>query len=269
MTFPCSSHRIFQMFKSTRPHGARQRAARRGSWGCSVSIHAPARGATFAARRNRTPMACFNPRARTGRDADLIITENLNGRFQSTRPHGARLGTASGSLLGIGFNPRARTGRDRVKRTPLSKPACFNPRARTGRDVALAEGARAGAVSIHAPARGATAAADNAATVEIRFQSTRPHGARRPTTFRTRDHRCFNPRARAGRDESSRPNFWNRSCFNPRARAGRDSIYAASFAVMSKFQSTRPRGARRRRGQSPPLSHRFNPRARAGRDTGS
>ena len=223
MTFPCSSHRIFQMFKSTRPHGARQRAARRGSWGCSVSIHAPARGATFAARRNRTPMACFNPRARTGRDADLIITENLNGRFQSTRPHGARLGTASGSLLGIGFNPRARTGRDRVKRTPLSKPACFNPRARTGRDVALAEGARAGAVSIHAPARGATS------------RPGRRCGA----------GRCFNPRARTGRDCRRRQRGHGRDPVSIHAPARGATSHNISDQRSSLFQSTRPRGARR------------------------
>jgi len=166
------------MFKSTRPHGARQRAARRGSWGCSVSIHAPARGATFAARRNRTPMACFNPRARTGRDADLIITENLNGRFQSTRPHGARLGTASGSLLGIGFNPRARTGRDRVKRTPLSKPACFNPRARAGRDIRDRAALTSPSSFQSTRPRGARLIKAAGRMREAVFQSTRPRGAR-------------------------------------------------------------------------------------------
>ncbi len=56
-----------------------------------VSIHAPARGATPIFLMANHTFACFNPRARTGRDLDklkfmLII-------FQS-------------------FNPRARTGRD-------------------------------------------------------------------------------------------------------------------------------------------------------------
>ena len=55
----------------------------------------------------------------------------------------------------------------------------------------------------------------------------------------------FNPRAREGRDSRS----W-RSCavirgFNPRAREGRDFERYFSRIALEKFQSTRPRGARR------------------------
>jgi len=78
-----------------------------------VSIHAPARGATHTtgmidkdcrrfnprARTGRdgaVPLIlnaaiCFNPRARTGRDTSKRIDSIESVRFQSTRPHGARL----------------------------------------------------------------------------------------------------------------------------------------------------------------------------------
>jgi len=56
--------------------------------------------------------------------------------FQSTRPHGARRGSAVVDYaLVSGFNPRARTGRDALRRAVRGD---------------------AGVVSIHAPARGAT-----------------------------------------------------------------------------------------------------------------
>ena len=79
-------------FQSTRPHGARRRArnrskllalvsihapARGATAKClavvrherAVSIHAPARGATVSGERFCALSRCFNPRARTGRDA--------------------------------------------------------------------------------------------------------------------------------------------------------------------------------------------------------
>ncbi len=55
--------------------------------------------------------------------------------------------------------------------------------------------------------------------------------------------------------------------FNPRAREGRDYNVDAQRAIVYKFQSTRPRGARLALGDSRSLlSSRFNPRAREGRD---
>ena len=123
----------------------------------AVSIHAPARGATFYL-------------------SFVLLPQVL---FQSTRPRGAR----HGCCRFRGFLP------------------CFNPRAREGRD------ARAGtllagiaAVSIHAPARGATTGFVPATDAEFQFQSTRPRGARQGIPAISRPPRCFNPRAREGRD---------------------------------------------------------------------
>jgi len=80
-------------------------------------------------------MNSFNPRARAGRD----------------RPGSIRLFPL------WCFNPRARAGRDRAAHRLQAKDQRFNPRARAGRDRAVPAGDPVDDVSIHAPARGATA----------------------------------------------------------------------------------------------------------------
>ena len=140
----------------------------------------------------------------------------------------------------------------------------FNPRARVGRDDDVARLGRVHHISIHAPAWGATASSRSTAASR-QFQSTRPRGARpcgRTSLARDSD---FNPRARVGRDTTSR-------CCEP---TGEISIHAPAWGATAGslryslrviFQSTRPRGARQRGVlPAPPLPH-FNPRARVGRD---
>ena len=97
-------------------------------------------------------------------------------------------------------------------------------------------------VSIHAPARGATIRRGFQSHV-MQFQSTRPRGARRVPGGRLLNASCFNPRARAGRDERPEGQQRKKACFNPRARAGRDQVGRVEFHGYT-FQSTRPRGAR-------------------------
>ena len=81
-----------------------------GAW--HVSIHAPARGATLAGRQARpaaAPVSIHAPaRGATGADLEQEVDE----KFQSTRPHGARLRRAIHGDERDRFNPRARTGRD-------------------------------------------------------------------------------------------------------------------------------------------------------------
>ena len=169
----------------------------------TVSIHAPARGATRSEvpaivderlfqstpprggrprRRARPgcPARCFNPRPRAGGDW------RARGSASSRRS----------------FNPRPRAGGDRSGRFRPTPPSSFNPRPRAGGDVragrarvpvqrvsihAPARGATldAGrqrprpAVSIHAPARGATSSDTSDASFSRVFQSTPPRGGRR------------------------------------------------------------------------------------------
>ena len=139
-----------RQFQSTRPYGARRRAAVRRRYAARFQSTRPygARPACgsphgwtmfqstrpYGARRMRcrTCHVCsFNPRARTGRDGSGL------------------------SQTSVRFNPRARTGRD-VRVNSCDSISRFNPRARTGRDVPLT-----------------TAGSDQT------FQSTRPYGARR------------------------------------------------------------------------------------------
>ena len=99
-------------------------------------------------------------------------------------------------------------------------------------------------VSIHAPARGATVIMPGSKrTAKVSIHAP----ARGATIFksdRIRKHRCFNPRAREGRDKR----YIYRKCrlvgFNPRAREGRDNEQQTTYHP----------------GRS------FNPRAREGRD---
>ncbi len=145
------------------------------------------------------------------------------GRFQSTRPRGARL--------------RPRLSRD-------LRPA----------------------VSIHAPARGATVFADYFEP-RLAFQSTRPRGARRAGKILYIYRSMFQstrPRgARLARPVSPGPALPPFQSTRP--RGARLAIVATKFAT-SMFQSTRPRGARLRWYELRGYPNGFNPRARAGRD---
>ena len=125
----------FITFQSTRPHGARPMLGAMRIWGLQVSIHAPAWGATSQTRQGAAYRPGFNPRARMGRDMNSSRPSVRSYRFQSTRPHGARLRRGKLRQRHWSFNPRARMGRD-----PTGQWIC-------GFDKV---------VSIHAPAWGAT-----------------------------------------------------------------------------------------------------------------
>ena len=79
--------------------------------------------------------SCFNPRARMGRDMNLMVINTQNQKFQPTRPHGARRSSSTPTTEVSSFNPRARMGRDIRPREQLQPNICFNPRARMGRDL--------------------------------------------------------------------------------------------------------------------------------------
>ena len=169
-------------FQSTRPHGARPHRPFLALRQQHVSIHAPARGATLQLLRHAGQSGCFNPRARTGRDRWWSSSNLPLPAFQSTRPHGARpLGFSLVTIVGmVSIHAPARgatlagcdfatfaehvsihapaRGATCCGAIKAPQPGCFNPRARTGRD-----GSRARSLSSL-----------------LRFQSTRPHGARHP-----------------------------------------------------------------------------------------
>ena len=171
--------------------------------------------------------------------------------FQSTRPRRARLGISHCVWEWDRFNPRAREGRDSrpnfgglIKRFQSTRPRRARPFPFP--QITLP------AVSIHAPAKGATTQYVFAFNGK-QFQSTRPRRARpaarsgihrsnRSFNPRAREGRdvefksaaaallCFNPRAREGRDWRRQPSNRSRQCFNPRAREGRDQ--SPEFAAL-------------------------------------
>ena len=158
----------------------------------------------------------------------LLSRWSVGFSFQSTRPRGARRSGdfhhAHKAVVSIHAPTRGATAEPHGWRT---LPGGFNPRAHAGRD----------------------RIAERLQGRQLAFQSTRPRGARPwlPCFVRTR-HSGFNPRAHAGRDcRRNPPCCLPGRCFNPRAHAGRDMAHEALMSSLQKFQSTRPRGARRAR----------------------
>ena len=123
------------LFQSTPPRGGRPAAASRPGQRTGISIHAPARGATDRIGNRDVWRADFNPRPREGGDdmAGAEITVMLD------------------------FNPRPREGGDFPAAASRTLCRNFNPRPREGGDRGnLCVNIKKTAISIHAPARGAT-----------------------------------------------------------------------------------------------------------------
>ena len=148
----------------------------------SVSIHAPAWGATMGERRKSQCIICFNPRARVGRDVLLSRKDfafafvsihapawgatgaassrsNTRSTFQSTRPRGARHCPYMGQYyLRSRFKPRAPVGRAFLSKMSVELSLSFqSTRPRGARPKMEINSILTDIVSIHAPAWGATA----------------------------------------------------------------------------------------------------------------
>ena len=100
--------------------------------------------------------------------------------FQSTRPRGgATRATSPPRGAAPCFNPRAREGRDGIGVVVWPRDFEFqSTRPRGARRVAVLARVATSAVSIHAPARGATLTVSHRSLPPRQFQSTRPRGAR-------------------------------------------------------------------------------------------
>ena len=78
-----------------------------------VSIHAPARGATRNKGRRGQRAAKFQSTRPHGARLRYMMCCPHRQQFQSTRPHGARRAAVAHAIATRRcFNPRARTGRD-------------------------------------------------------------------------------------------------------------------------------------------------------------
>ena len=123
----------------------------------TVSIHAPAWGATFTSNRGFTTCSSFNPRTRVGCDTEVFRTLEA----------------------GISFNPRTRVGCDEIHIWSAQCTATFQSTHPRGvRPGGVPPRGSLQKVSIHAPAWGATHALVMAMRAMVAFQSTHPRGVR-------------------------------------------------------------------------------------------
>ena len=224
-------------------------------------------GARLSPVEYRADVKCFNSRARKGRD--------------KPRP--------KPSLMMLCFNSRARKGRDLFRNQVRSNhgvsihapargatgravapPCCpsFNSRARKGRDVADAPTFGELLPFQFTRPQGARHADTIRRACPSLFQFTRPQGARQTPCWPKPARRCFNSRARKGRDfDKSQTSRKPRFQFT-RPQGARPPLIL-DMSRPGGFQFTRPQGARRRRECLLGVRRRFNSRARKGRDAAS
>ena len=169
--------------------------------GGTVSIHAPAWGATYVSVGSNTLRKFQSTPPRGGRHGCQNLFDSLYV-FQSTPPRGGRLGPQLRHQTDNDVSIHAPAwGATRFQVVIPGRQGFQSTPPRGGRLPAYANGDTQHPVSIHAPAWGATPA------------------HRRPV----RQHRGFNPRPRVGGDLSGRTLTIVQGCFNPRPRVGGDS----------------------------------------------
>jgi len=233
------------MFQSTRPRGARQRqrgVLPHGVWEFQSTRPRGARLGGMGLVEEETKFQSTRPRGARPVSHFVSATSSV---FQSTRPRGARPFHRDTALheLGVSIHAPAWGATHPVRRFRQSLEVSIHAPA-WGATRRVVQDLAACLVSIHAPAWGATTedAVNNKATiVSIHAPAW---GA---TTAPTRSVPA-------------------RRCFNPRARVGRDARPQCGTLVVGLFQSTRPRGARQSSASWRSGSGSFNPRARVGRD---
>ncbi len=218
-----------------------------------VSIHAPARGATRAdcADRRDDRVVSIHAPAR-GATAVVRIGSACPAAFQSTRPRGARpyvprgdrrtihvsihapaRGATSAESNGQECPPEFQSTRPRgarLRRTMAALPvkhAFQSTRPRGARPLAGRADATRAPVSIHAPARGATGRCGHSRRWHLVSIHAPARGATWPGRASSPFARCFNPRAREGRDGGLCREVSPVGRFNPRAREGRDAAVGA------------------------------------------
>ena len=170
-----------------------------------VSIHAPARGATWPRGRRTASGSRFQSTPPHGGRPARLTGWSGPGRFQSTPPHGGRRWTRKHDNRLAQFQSTPPHGGRPRPVAPLFEEILFQSTPPHGGRLNC-EWARPGQldVSIHAPARGATGIRRRTATLLQLFQSTPPHGGRRVKAASAPSLGCFNPRPRTGGDRTFR-----------------------------------------------------------------
>ena len=104
------------LFQSTLPRRERQPLIHQMHELPVISIHAPAKGATYADFGKRLRKWYFNPRSREGSDINRFRLLSKQVLFQSTLPRRERLNHLFQRYIrSYYFNPRSREGSDTIK----------------------------------------------------------------------------------------------------------------------------------------------------------
>ena len=287
------TNRIFaaQEFQSTHPRGVRLAALLGLSIRVTVSIHAPAWGATTSIwqARNSRPVSihapawgatCRHVRQRAclrvsihapawGATPAQPAAGTTAGRFQSTHPRGVRLALIMGLASINKFqstHPRGvrllhAEGHIRDGPVSIHAPAWGATGVVRARQHHLP-------VSIHAPAWGATSLSCNIPPRRGGFQSTHPRGVRQQHGDAARDGFVVSIHAPAWGATASRIHRSARACcFNPRTRVGCDLLPAPGHVAHAAVSIHAPAWG----ATVPPSSGQgwracFNPRTRVGCD---
>ncbi len=166
------------VFQSTRPRGARQQGVLFPSFGDGFQSTRPRGARRQDDRPGYAHGRSFNPRARVGRDDWKPSLTLMTLRFQSTRPRGARLRRPREPVFCKAFQstrPRGARLPDSGKWRDLWAVSIHAPA--WGATIVSPSFMSGSIVSIHAPAWGATRRPLRHTGIST-FQSTRPRGAR-------------------------------------------------------------------------------------------
>ena len=276
-------------FQSTLPRGERRASSAVNFSPFSISIHAPARGATLfqfiahiiyqhfnprsregsddSLHQNEQNINNFNPRSREGSDYDKVVTKRDEYKFQSTLPRGERLSRSrTGHNICTDFNPRSREGSDFLLsvlivqfRISIHAPA----RGATHRIQLVI---RISIISIHAPARGAT----RVRLVCCRRLAISIHAPARGATAPAQTVKSytvdFNPRSREGSDHTSHNGgiFVIISIHAP-ARGATFGVFIRFFFIQISIHAPARGATEVKNGNFQTMSD-FNPRSREGSD---
>ena len=186
----------------------------------------------------------FNPRSREGSDSTLcggnlfLICISIHAPAK-----GATSDASSGAIGRCYFNPRSREGSDQAAAKESRGGGNFNPRSREGSDVGRCNLERLTAISIHAPAKGATYFDYLKVSVRI-FQSTLPRRERRERKLHNKQTDIISIHAPA-KGATSRPTSISSTAAFQSTLPRRERRINSSFrSHRARFQSTLPRRER-------------------------
>ena len=226
----------------------------------------------------------FNPRSREGSDVAALAICDANTNFNPR----SREGSDGKYLYGIRrqhhFNPRSREGSDDLRQMGQGRPcrfqstlprrerlpigwshpswSNFNPRSREGSDKLVFAVTNPSNISIHAPAKGATAVPIGKIIVCIYFNPRSREGSDLEQT----KWADLLEISRRERRECRYTRKQSKKYFNPRSREGSDDSGQEIPIYYWEFQSTLPRRERLCPRESFRRWTYFNPRSREGSD---